>query len=67
MLRRATPGRRLELAFSMSRSVMALTRDALARQSPQASDEEIGLQFVARCYGQELADAVRAALARQDP
>lgn len=62
LLRAATPDRRLALALSLSRSVMALARDAIARQSPTASQTELGLQFVARCYGEDLAAEVRAAL-----
>ena len=67
LLRAATPDRRLALALSLSRSVMALTRDAIARQWPGASQTEIGLQFVARCYGADVADEVRAALADRCP
>jgi hypothetical protein len=65
LLRAATPDRRLALALSLSRSVMALARDAFARQSPAASQTEIGLQFVARCYGADLAEEVRMALAER--
>jgi hypothetical protein len=67
MVRHATPERRLALALSLSRAVVALRRDALARQRPEASDEEIGLQFVAQCYGASLADDVRTALAARRP
>ncbi len=67
ILRAATPDRRLALALSLSRSVMSLARDAIARLSPGASDTEIGLQFVERCYGRPLADEVRAALAKRRP
>lgn len=63
MLQRATASRRLALALSLSRAVVALGREALARQSPEASDEEIGLRFVAQCYGADLANEVRMALA----
>ena len=63
LLRAATADRRLALALSLSRSVMALTRDAIVRRDPDASDDEVGLRFVARCYGDELATEVRAALA----
>ncbi len=63
LLRAATADRRLALALSLSRSVMALTRDAIMRKDPDASDDEIGVRFVARCYGDELATEVRAALA----
>ncbi len=67
LLRAATPERRLALALSLSQSVIRLTRDAIARRSPGASDTEVGLQFVARCYGAALADEVRAALAETRP
>lgn len=63
LLRAATGDRRLALALSLSRSVMALTRDAIARRDPEASDEEVGLRFVATCYGEALATEVRTALA----
>ena len=63
LLRAATADRRLALALSLSRSVMALTRDAIVRRDPDASDDEVALRFVARCYGDELATEVRAALA----
>ena len=42
---------------------MALMRDAIVRRDPDASDDEVGLRFVAKCYGDELATEVRAALA----
>ena len=64
LLRAATPARRLALALSLSQSVISLTRHALSRQAPDMSDTDIGLAFVAHCYGDDLADQVRAALAR---
>ena len=63
LLRRATPARRLRLAFSLSRSVMSLSREGLARRLPQATAEEVGLRFVALHYGSDLAEEVRADLA----
>jgi hypothetical protein len=62
LLRAASPSRRLRLAFSMSRTVMSLSRDALARGDPSASPEDIGLRFVELNYGPELAAALRADL-----
>lgn len=67
MLRQATPDQRLALALSLSRSVVALTRDAIARAMPDASGAERGVEFVSRCYGVELADGVRAHLAVRRP
>jgi hypothetical protein len=64
LLRAASPSRRLRLALSLSRTAMGLARDGLARSLPGASAEEIGLRFVALNYGRELAEDVRAYLAR---
>jgi len=63
LLRRASPSKRLALALSLSRSVMALSRAGLARRFPDATPEEIGLRFVALHYGPELAAELRRALA----
>jgi hypothetical protein len=63
LLRRAGPARRLQLALSLSRSVMSLSRGGIARSLEGASPEELGLRFVALHYGADLADALRAELA----
>jgi hypothetical protein len=60
LMRRASPGQRLRLAMSLSRAVIALSRDGLARRMPGASETEIGLRFVALHYGGALAEEVRA-------
>ena len=65
MLRAASPSRRLQLAISLSRTVMSLARDGIARSLPGASPEEVGLRFVELNYGRELAAALRAYLAAQ--
>ena len=62
LLRRAGPARRLQLALSLSRSVMSLSRGGIARRLEDASPEELGLRFVEVHYGAELADALRAEL-----
>jgi hypothetical protein len=63
LMRRATPSRRIHLALSLSETVIALSRDGLARRFPEASRQEIALRWVALHYGSELADEVRTALA----
>ena len=63
LFRRASPGRRIQLALSLSRSVMRLSRDGLARRLPGASPEERDLRFVALHYGADLADELRSDLA----
>lgn len=65
LLRRASIGRRIALAFSLTRTVVELARRSLARLDPDASETEIGLRFVALNYGEELARGLRQRLSRQ--
>ncbi|HEX9189708.1 MAG TPA: hypothetical protein VGB87_21720 [Vicinamibacteria bacterium] len=67
MLRAASPSRRLDLALSLSRTVMGLARDGIARRLPGASASEVGLRFVELSYGRELAEELRAHLAARQP
>jgi hypothetical protein len=62
ILRRAAPGERIRLALSLSRTVMSLSRQGLARGLEPASPD-VGLHFVALHYGAALADELRAHLA----
>ena len=66
LLRRATPARRLALALSLSRSVLELSREGIARREPGASAQEVGLQFVELHYGRGLAAELRAELATRE-
>jgi hypothetical protein len=59
-MRDATTARRFAAVRSLSRTVASLSRRALRRRMPNASEEEIGLAFVALHYGEETARAVRA-------
>jgi len=65
LMRRAGPARRFALARSLSRTTMQLTRRSIRRRHPTASEEEVGLIFLARVYGPALAERVRADLARR--
>jgi hypothetical protein len=67
MLRAASPSRRLRPALSLSRTVIGLARDGIARRHPGASPEEIGLRFVELAYGAVLAGELRAHLAARKP
>jgi hypothetical protein len=67
MLAAATPARRLRLALSLSRTVMALCRGGIARRHPEASPEEVGLRFVEASYGRALAEELRAHLGARRP
>lgn len=65
LIRRASPAKRLSLALSLSRSVLGLSRRGIASRMPEASEQEVGLRFVELHYGRELAQALRARLARR--
>ena len=67
ILRRASPARRLRLALSLSRSVLALSREGIARRRPSATPEEVGLEFVRLHYGPELAGEVERHLRSARP
>ena len=54
LLRRASPGKRLHLALSLSRSVMTLSRRGLAQRFPDASPEDIGLRRRVALVGRAL-------------
>jgi hypothetical protein len=62
LLRNATVAQRFAATRSLTRTVTSLSRRALRRRMPGASDEEIGLAFVALHYGEGLARMVRACL-----
>src|SRR5688572_17143752 len=65
LMRRAGPARRFAVARSLSRTTMQLTRRTIRRRHPTASEEEIGLIFLAKIHGSDLAERVRADLARR--
>lgn len=65
LLRRATPTRRATLALSLTDTVLALSRRAIRRALPDASEDEVRLRFVELNYGPELAEGVRRTLAAQ--
>jgi hypothetical protein len=48
--------------MSLSQSAIELSRRAIRRRHPDASEEELGLLFVELHYGRDLADRVRAYL-----
>ncbi len=59
LLRKAGGQRRVRMALSLSRQVIALARRAIQRAHPDASEEEVGLRFVELHYGRELAQGLR--------
>jgi hypothetical protein len=63
LLRRAGPGRRTQMALSLSGEVIGLARRALQRSLPEASEQEVQLRFVALQYGPGLSAEIRRYLA----
>ena len=60
LLRAATPAQRAALAVALTSTTVELSRRALRRGAPGASEEDVGLRFVELNYGPELAAALAA-------
>lgn len=56
LLRQATVARRFQLARSLTRTAIELSRRALRRARPGASERELQIEFVRLHYGDDLAD-----------
>lgn len=66
LLRAAPVARRLQIAVSLSATVIGAARRALERTNPLTTRLERDLRFVELHYGAALADALRADLVRRD-
>lgn len=60
MLRKASTAERFAKARSLSGSVVRLSRQAISRNKPLFSDQEVKLEFVSLHYGKTLAEEVIA-------
>jgi hypothetical protein len=58
MWRDASPQRRLALALGSSAQVIQLSKEAIARQHPDWSQKQIGVEFVRVHYGKQFAAAL---------
>jgi hypothetical protein len=65
LLRQAGHVKRAALAAAMTTSAVAISRRALKRVHPDWSEQEIGLKWAELHYGKDLADRVRAYMARR--
>jgi hypothetical protein len=65
LLRKTTPERRLELGLIFCEEALAIAHHAIAQANPLLSVREQKLLFVEITYGKDLADRVRAYLARK--
>jgi len=65
LIRHASPVRRFAMMEAWSQFLIEANKQGIRDTHPEASEEEVGLIFVANNYGQELADKVRAYLIRR--
>ncbi len=65
LIRKASVTKRFTIMQSWSQFIIEANRQAIRKANPKASEEEIALIFVARNYGQALADGLQADLARR--
>ena len=65
LLRKAPISKRFALIEAWSQFLIEANKQSIRRMYPNASEEEIGIIFVANNYGQALADRLRADLARR--
>jgi hypothetical protein len=60
LLRAATPAQRAALAIGLTATTVELSRRALQRAQPSASEDDVALRFVELNYGPEIAAALAA-------
>ena len=66
LLREAGTARRLALTFSLTQTVLELSREGIRQRYPELTQRERRLKFVALCYGEDLARRVHVDLERRD-
>ena len=64
LLRQASVARRFALADALTNTVVSLSRRALAKQRPHASEREILLEWVGLHYGRDLERELRDFMAQ---
>ena len=65
LLRKAGTARRLQLGLELSGEALEIAQRGIRRAYPEASELEAKLIFVEVTYGKDLADRVRADLAKR--
>jgi hypothetical protein len=65
LLRKAGKTRRLQLGLELSSEALEMAQRAIKRAHPELSELEAKLLFVEVTYGKDLADRVRAHLAKR--
>ena len=65
LIRKASIAKSFEIMQSWSQLLIEANKQRIHKDNPDVSEEEISLIFVARHYGQALADRLRADLKRR--
>ncbi len=65
LIRKATPAKRFAIMQAWSQLLIEANKQHIRKDHPGASEEEISLIFISRHSWQNLADALRADLARR--
>lgn len=65
LIRQAPISKRFAIMEAWSQFLVEANKQGIRQRHPDASEEEVGLIFVANNYGQELADRLRTDLARR--
>ncbi|MGZ3626419.1 MAG: hypothetical protein ACXVDN_01960 [Ktedonobacteraceae bacterium] len=65
LIRKASPAKRFAMMQAWSELLIEANEQRIHKDHPDASEDEISLIFVAQHYGQELADRLRADMARR--
>jgi hypothetical protein len=59
LLRKAGAGKRFTMTLSMSQNMIALSKQALKKNYPGLSDNELKILFIKNCYGAGIAEKVK--------
>ena len=65
LIRKKSAAEKLRQVFSLSQTVIRLSKRAIARANPGLNDEQINLLFIEYHYGKDLADRVRKYLEKK--
>ena len=65
LIRKAPISKRFAIMQAWSQFLIEANKQRIRKDHPDASEEEVALIFIARHYGQALADGLRAELVRR--
>lgn len=66
LIRQASVAKRIERMRSLTKTILELSKNAIAAANPGLSERELDVLFVRNHYGDELADRFQAYLTRKE-